>query len=358
MSVTALAEKLPAAARRGEYRGAETAAVYSDSRKEFAALLSDCAIYDLGWRAKISLSGKDRVRWLNGMITNNVRDLVTGHGLYAFLLNPQGRILGDMYAYNRGETLLLDTDQSQADKLAELLKRYIIMDKVELANVSDHLTAIGVSGPQSRELLRRAGFDLPELAPLQLADTIWQGILLTLVHGVSAGPGADHRESYEIWVAPENANSVWQALMEAHARPVGSEALELYRIASGIPSYGQDIRERDLPQETEQTRALHFAKGCYIGQEIVERIRSRGNVHRKFTGFVIDGPPPPPGTKLQLEGKDIGEITSVASLPTTNGERVVALGYIRREAAAPGNVLQAGEGRATVAELPFQNIFD
>ena len=138
---------------------------------------------------------------------------------------------------------------------------------------------------------------------------------------------------------------------------MGSEALELYRIAAGIPRYSQDIRDRDLPQETEQIRALHFTKGCYIGQEIVERIRSRGNVHRKFTGFVIDGPLPSPGTKLQLDGKDIGEVTSVASLPTASGDRVVALGYIRREAAIPGKVLQAGEGRAMVAELPFQNIF-
>ena len=357
MSVTALAEKLPAAARRGEYRGAETAAAYSDPRSEFAALLSGCAIYDLGWRAKISLAGKDRIRWLNGMITNNIRDLASGHGLYAFLLNPQGRILGDMYAYNRGETLLLDTDQSQAAKLAELLKRYIIMDKVELANVSEQLTAIGITGPQSPELLRHAGFELPELAPLQLADTVWQGIALTLVRGVPTGPAAPQAESYEIWLAPENANSVWQALIAARATPVGSEALELYRIAAGIPRYGQDIRERDLPQETEQIRALHFTKGCYIGQEIVERIRSRGNVHRKFTGFVIDGPLPSPGTKLQLDGKDIGEVTSVASLPTASGDRVVALGYIRREAAIPGKVLQAGEGRAMVAELPFQNIF-
>jgi folate-binding protein YgfZ len=357
MSVTALAEKLPAA-RRGEYRGAETAAAYSDPRSEFAALLSGCAIYDLGWRAKILLSGKDRTRWLNGMITNNIRDLAAGHGLYAFLLNPQGRILGDMYAYNRGETLQLDTDQSQAAKLAELLKRYIIMDKVELANITDQLTAIGVTGPQSREVLCRAGFGLPELAPLQLADIVWQGIPLTLLRGVPAGPATGACESYEIWLAPENANAIWQALMQACATPVGSEALELYRIASGIPVYGQDIRERDLPQETEQIRALHFAKGCYIGQEIVERIRSRGSVHRKFTGFLINGPPPPTGTKLQLDGKDIGEITSAASLPTAKEVRVVALGYIRREAAIPGKVLQAGNAQATVAELPFTNILD
>ena len=352
MSVTALAEKIPA--HRGEYRGAETVTAYSDVPTEFSALRSACGIYDLGWRAKISLSGKDRVRWLNGMITNNVRDLAVGNGLYAFVLNPQGHILGDLYAYNLGESILLDTDQSQAAKLAELLKRYIIMDKVELTNISDKLTAIGIAGPKSADTLHHAGFEFPELAPLTIAEITWRDSEVSVVRRESARLGNAQNDSYEIWLAPEHVNSVWQALLEAGATPVGSEAFELYRIAMGIPRYGQDIRERDLPQETEQTHALHFQKGCYIGQEIVERIRARGAVHRKFTGFLIDGPLPAPGTKVQLEGKDLGEITSVASLPTASGARAVALGYLRREIAGPSRVFQAGEARATVSDLPFQ----
>ena len=164
--------------------------------------------------------------------------------------------------------------------------------------------------------------------------------------------------SYEIWLAPENAKQVWEALVNTGAKPVGTTALDLYRVALGIPKYGQDIRERDLPQETEQTGALHFSKGCYIGQEIVERIRSRGNVRRKFTGFLIDGPLPAAGTKIQSAGKDVGEITSSASLPGAAGERAVALGYLRREAAMPDKELQAGNARATVTQLPFEVIND
>ena len=133
--------------------------------------------------------------------------------------------------------------------------------------------------------------------------------------------------------------------------------MELLRIASGIPRYGQDIREKDLPQETGQQRALHFTKGCYIGQEIVERIRSRANVHRSFTGFEIRGPLPAPGIKMQADGKDVGEITSSASLPVAGGENAVALGYLRREAALPGKQLQIGDGTATVANLPFAEVF-
>ena len=353
MSVTVLAEKMPVAARRGEYRGAETVAAYSDARSEFAEMVSGCAIYDLGWRVKIELTGKDRVRWLNSMVTNNIRDLAAGRGVYAFVLTPQGRILGDLYAYNRGESLLVDTDQSQAPKLLEIFRRYIIMDKVELSNLSDKLTAIGVTGPKSPEVLRRAGFEVPQLETLQLTEFTWKGINLMVVRAES-----ERRESYEIWLAPENIDQLWAALIKANATPVGSEALELYRIATGVPSYGRDIHDRDLPLETEQMRALSFTKGCYIGQEIVERIRSRGSVHRAFTGFLIEGSLPAPGTKLEVDGKEVGEITSAASLPLGNGERTVALGYIRKEVAASGKVLEAGQARARVTELPFAEILE
>jgi aminomethyltransferase len=147
------------------------------------------------------------------------------------------------------------------------------------------------------------------------------------------------------------------ALTKSGAKPVGTAAIELLRIAAGIPRYGQDIRERDLPQETEQARALHFSKGCYVGQEIVERIRSRGNVHRKFTGFEVQGPSPALGTKLEADGRTIGEITSIASLPTATGEHSVALGYIRRELATPGKPIEVGSTRLLIAPLPFAEVF-
>jgi aminomethyltransferase len=136
---------------------------------------------------------------------------------------------------------------------------------------------------------------------------------------------------------------------------VNDAAIELLRVAAGMPRFGQDIRDRDLPQETEQSRALNFAKGCYIGQEIVERIRSRGNVHRKFTGFLVEGSLPLPGATIEIEGKAVGEITTVASLPLSDGERRVALGYLRREFATPGNKILIGEASAVVASLPFTN---
>jgi folate-binding protein YgfZ len=329
----------------------QSRADFGDLRAEFQAFFSAAGVYDLSSRAKISIAGKDRVRWLNGMITNNVRDLAAGHGVYAFLLNPQGHILGDLYAYNQGESLLIDTDQSHVEKILTVFRKYIIMDKVELTDVSDKPSAIGVVGPGARKSLRAAGLDVPELEPLQFVDFSWQEIGITIIRGDNR-----HVESFELWLKPEHAEHLNDSLTKSGARPVGTVAMELLRIASGIPRYGVDIRERDLPQETEQERALNFTKGCYIGQEIVERIRSRGAVHRKFTGFEVQGKLPAAGSKIQADGKDAGEITSAASLPFASGERRVALGYVRREAATPGQLLAADGSRVSVAHLPFAEI--
>jgi folate-binding protein YgfZ len=347
------------ATRVDEYRGATAAASFGDAQAEFSALRAGCGVYDLGFRAKISLTGGDRVRWLNGMVTNNIRDLETGRGLYAFLLNPQGRILGDLFAYNRGESIVVDTDLSQIEKILATFDHYIIMDDVEVKNLSDELTALGVSGPKARQILQAAGIEIPETQPLQIFEAKCNCqcdcLDCTVVRGEDA-PHESYGPSYELWVAPGLVKQLWDALLAAGATPVGSEALEMQRILSGIPRYGVDIRERDLPQETEQARALNFNKGCYVGQEIVERIRSRGNVHRKFTGFVLEEAAPiASGSKISMGEKEVGEITSVASL--CNGhERRVALGYIRREAGVPGKEVEIGTAKALVSNLPFHEI--
>jgi folate-binding protein YgfZ len=163
--------------------------------------------------------------------------------------------------------------------------------------------------------------------------------------------GEEAAESWQVWIAPEHANELWNALVKAGARPVGTTALNLFRISRGVPQFGVDIRDRDLPQETGQTRALNFTKGCYLGQEIVERIRSRGAVHRQFTAFAVEGELPEPSTKILADEKDVGEITSSAVLPLLNGDRSIALGYLRREAVA--KELRAGTATLNAASLPI-----
>ena len=330
-----------------------TASDFGDVRAELQTLLSGCGLYDLSVRAKIAVAGSDRVRWLNGMATNNVRDLSPGHGVYAFLLNAQGRIQADLYVFQRGDSLLVDAERGQREKVLQLFDRYIIADDVEIADVSDKLTALGLSGPRSRNILERAGITVPDLASLELCspkcDCACSCLQCTLLRGDDpAGT------SYQIWLAPDKVKSTSDALVRAGATPVGADALELRRISLGIPKFGVDIRERDLPQETGQIRALNFTKGCYLGQEIVERIRSRGAVHRQFTAFSVEGTLPEPGAKIlagERDDKEVGEITSRAILPLPGGDRAVALGYLRREAAEKD--LRAGTAKLKPASLPL-----
>ncbi len=332
-----------------EHSAATAAPDFGDPRAEFQALLSGCALYDLSWRAKIAVTGSDRVRWLNGMVTNNVRDLATGHGVYAFMLNAQGHIQADLYVFQRGDSLLVDAEGGLRHKILQLFDRYIIADDVEIADISDKLSALGLTGPESRGVLERAGIAVPDLAPLQFCpprcDCACGCLQCTVVRGDdSAGT------SYEIWLAPDQHKSTWEALVAAGGIAVGSSALELRRIHFGIPRFGVDIRERDLPQETGQMRALSFTKGCYLGQEIVERIRSRGAVHRQFTAFAVEGTLPEPGAKILAAEKEVGEITGGAILPLPGGDRIVALGYLRREAA--GKDLRVGTAKLKPAALP------
>ena len=350
MAVTTFQEKLASAGARLEnYRGAETAASFGNSAAEFRALLEGCGLFDMSWQAKLVLTGEDRVRWLNGMVTNNVRDLAVGHGVYNFVLTAQGRIVGDLVAYNRGDFVLITTDRAQSAAIAEIFDRYIIMDEVEVADISDKLTAVGLAGPRAAQVLQAAGIDVSQLDPGQVTDLVWHDVGISVAHNTH--PNFD---AYEIWFAAEQADRVWDELIAAGATPVGSEALEWYRIARGVPLFGRDFGQRDLPQETEQKHALNFTKGCYIGQEIVERIRARAILHRTFTGFLVEGEPPQPGTKVQSDGKNIGEFTSAARVPFPSGERTVALGYLRREFEATGTAVQIGEQKATVQSIPFQ----
>jgi aminomethyltransferase len=150
---------------------------------------------------------------------------------------------------------------------------------------------------------------------------------------------------------------VWKARLVTGAQPVHEPALEAFRIAGGIPRFGQDIRARDLPQETGQERALNFNKGCYIGQEIVERIRARGAIHRTLAGFEIAGSVPAPGSKVQQDGRDVGEITSIVRLPFEGGERLVGMGYLRKEFMA-SDKLKSGDASVRFAKLPFTELIE
>jgi len=351
MTQTPLTDRLVAAgAEMGEYCGAQTACSFGDAKAEYRALLAGCGVYDLGWRAKIVLTGSDRLRWANGMVTNNVRDLPEGYGNYSFMLNAQGRIQADLYVYNMGDHLMVDTELWQAPKILELFDKFIIMDDVEVADVSEKLTSIAVQGPESLKVLPSLGLTIAdEVEPFKVAQMVWNGIGLSVTRMESK-----IALTFEIWLASENVPKLWEAIVAAGAKPIGTDALEMFRVAAGVPRYGVDITDKYIPQETEQFHALHFSKGCYLGQEIVERVRSRGAVNRHFTGYRVDGPPPKNGSEAQVDGKKVGEITSALSVPTPDGEKTLAMGYVRKEMGAPGTKVQVDGAEAEVAEPPFR----
>jgi folate-binding protein YgfZ len=321
----------------------------SSSATQLAALLRGAGLshLDMGW---IRVTGEDRVRWLNGMVTNSIQDLRPGQGTYNFLLSVQGRIQGDATIFANETDLLMETASTQVAGLITLLDRFIIMDDVELADISSTRSGLQIAGPKAAALLHQIGLPTDNLDPLATRATPWNNGELTVIHAY--GPLAPR---YELWADQTTITKLTGALETAGAILCEDQSLEWLRILEGTPLLGTDIRDRELPQETGQTRALHFAKGCYLGQEIVERIRSRGNVHRTFSGFRLEGDLPTAGAPLEADGKQIGELTSVAVIPLPDQTHPIhlGLGYIRREALDRGLPINYSGGIARPILLPF-----
>ena len=338
---TALAGLLGSAATPHEltvYRGVLTPRELDEPAAELAALATGAAAHDLGWLRRVAVRGEDRFRWLSGMVTNMVNDLAPHTGAWNLVLNAQGRIQGDLTVWREHDQLEIDIAADQYERLLAHLDQFIIMDDVELVPLSGE-AACGLTGPAADEVLARVG--LPVLSEAMTSTRVeWNGMDLHLAR--EYGAAVPH---YVIRVPEAQLGKLWMYLRTAGAIPVGSAAVEAFRIAEGIPAYGIDIVERDLAQETSQMRALHFSKGCYLGQEIVERIRSRGNVHRHLRQLELEGPLPVPGTELRLDdGTAAGHTTSAAELPLISGTRIFALAMIRGEAETRTETLHYATG--------------
>jgi aminomethyltransferase len=337
-----------------------------------AALLRGAAVAPLDSTGWLRVSGPDRVRWLNGMVTNHIQQLTPGAGCYNFALNAQGQIQADLTAFLLEDSILIETGRDQIEKLLDHLNRFIIMDDVELADITAERRGRLIAGPDAGRLLAAIGLSCDPTEPLQLTHLTWRAATVDLIHAYS--PLVPR---FELWTGSATIAALTADLFAAGAVAVSPVALDHLRILEGTPRFGTDIRNsdaaRNLPQETGQTRALHFTKGCYLGQEIVERIHSRGGVHRAFSGFVLTGPLPAPGTQLEAEGKPVAELTSVGSIhlpesaaatesgsePTraTPGPLQLALGIIRSEvlanAQARNLTLTYPGGAATPIALPY-----
>lgn len=334
------------------YRGVRTVQVFAGTARELTALTRQAGVFDLGYRAFVKITGEDRIRWLNGMVTNTIVGLEEGQGNYSFLLNAQGRILGDCTVYRFSDHLLLETDRSQVAALIAHLDHFIIMDDVELQLLDASVTAIGIAGPSAAEVLLQLGL----AKPLESSSipSIWEGYEVSV-----SFPRSLITPRFEIRLPSEAAAAFWTALVGAGAEPCGSAAVEALRILEGTPLYGVDITDRYLPQETAQNYALNFSKGCYLGQEIVERIRSRATVHRTFRQFSLGASPVKieAGQTLAIEAEGaqqnpVGQLSSIAEYDLPGMTGTLALGFIRVEALERKLPLFCAGTPVTVLDVP------
>jgi folate-binding protein YgfZ len=337
----------------GELGGTPTALHYGDAAAEYQSLRHHVGLLDLSHRSRLSIAGADRARFLNGQVTNNIKDLKLGAGCYAALTNNKGKMQADLNIHAFAEELLLDFEPGLTAKVTERLEKFIIADDVQVVDVAPLYGLLSIQVPQAPAAIERLGLfpNLPD-KPFQSAHhrDAALGDLYLVNHPRLNSAGYDLFAPAE--ALPTIARSALAAVQAGGGCVCGSDALETLRIETGIPRYGADMDETNLPQEAGiEARAVSSTKGCYIGQEVINRIRSFGQVTRALRCLQL--PPGAPthltrGEKLHHEGKDVGYVTSSTHSPVLG--TTIALGYVRKECNALGTVLklQMGNNQADV----------
>ena len=340
---------------------AEAVANYGDPVAEHRVCRESAAVMDLSFRSRVCLMGADRVRLLHGQVTNDVVKLKTGEGCYAAFVSNKGKIEADVNIYALASELLLDLEPGLTPMLTQRLEHYIVADDVQIVDVAPHYGLLSVQGPQAAVVMAQLGLEvaLPS-APLTFAHQAdpTLGDLYFVAHARTGFTG------FDCFIPTDALGMVFDKLVlaakQVGGRAAGFEALELARFEAGIPRFGVDMDGTNLPPETGQDgRAISYSKGCYIGQEVIARIRTYGQVAKALRGLRLSdemGILPVKGDRLFRDGKDVGFVTSANRSPAFGG--VLAMGYVRREANAVGTELTVrtaiAESRARVIELPFR----
>ncbi len=347
-------------ARFAEVNGVQVVAHYGDTLAEHAALITSAGVIDLSCRGRLCLTGGDRQRFLNGQVTNNLKDLKPGHGCYAALVTAKGRMQSDLNIYCLGEELLLDFEPGLSAGIAERFEKFIIADDVQIVDVTSHYGLLTVQGPKAAAVLDKLalGLMLPD-QPLHFSKVsdATLGDIYCMKHSRGAATGFDLFVPTAALAAV--SDKLIAAARELGGRACGWQALEMIRIEAGIPRFGSDMDETNLPPEAGiEARAISYSKGCYIGQEVIARIRTYGQVAKSLRGLVLPddlGELPARGEKLFHEGKEVGFVTSALASPTF--KKNIALAYVRREHNEAGTVLHLKRGDrefpAKVVSLPF-----
>jgi folate-binding protein YgfZ len=328
---------------------------WGEAREEQRFANQSVALIDKNYRAYFGLIGPDRVRYLNAILTNNVKDLTDGEGTISLLLNAQGRILAEIEtfagAFAEADELFCVSYRMIRERLAEVIEKYIIMDDVALTDETEKFGTLALEGPAAAEVVRGlTGIALGELPELGWREIRVEAIPCRVVKRSPAGiSGA------EFVAARGELESLWNILLEASRKhgggPMGYKALSAQRLVQSTPWFGYDFGEKQIPHEAGlELSHISYTKGCYTGQEIVERVRSRGQVNRRRAELLFSGNGvPDSGAELTVDGKAIGFVTRAAQ--SWFPPAVLGMGYISKENRALGTKLNWSGGTVTVVEF-------
>jgi len=307
-----------------EYRGVVLPAYFAQPTQEYQVARRTAALFDRSDRAILILTGKDRSDWLHNLVTNEVKRLAAGSGCYAFAVDVRGRTQFDVNILALPDDLWLDLDAAAYEAARAHLERYLISEDVQLVDARRRFARLGCVGPRAREIAAQLGvvdFDaLPALAHRALAE----GAARVVRHDFAGLPG------FELIAPREQAAAWWsRAVRELGVQPAGQRTLDVLRIEAGIPWLGRDIDDKVIPPETGQVeRGISYRKGCYLGQEVIERMRAHGSVARRLARLsTADGSGLELPAMLRKEGQEAGRITSLVRHPRE--PRWIGLGYVR-----------------------------
>ena len=328
-------------------------ASFGDQLFEYAAVREKGAgLIDLSPRARFQLSGSEAEQFLNGLITNDVKTLPENQWMAAAFPNVQGRLIASVRVGRLKDKFVIDTEPLTGEKVFQTIQRFTLAGDFHLTDLTDQTVLLSVQGKQAVEVVHGVLGEFAAKIPNGgLGQHEWQQQELIIWH---AGHTAD--DGFDLVARIDHAQALWEALVIKGARPVGYDAFEILRIEAGVPRYGVDVDESIVvPEALEE--AVSYTKGCYIGQEIIARIKYRGHVAKKLVGIVFDGPVKlDTDAKLKsLDDKEIGRITSITFSPHLG--RTIALGYVKYDSASPGIEVKvsstAGDTPARVAKLPL-----
>ena len=326
---------------------------FSDPAEEYRFARETVGVIDKNYRAWFDFTGPDRTRYLHAVLTNNIRDLQTGESTVSVLLNSQGHILAELETYVFADRIRVATYAMIREQTAATLEKFIIMDDATLTDVTGQIGAIALEGPRTPEVLAALGAPaIDALAELSFVEAEVGGVRCEIVKRSPGGVSGA-----EFVALTEDLPRLWSVLIEAARKvgggPVGYDALNALRLEEGIPWFGYDFDASVIPHEAGlEFSHISYTKGCYTGQEIVERVRSRGHVNRKRVGVAFSGGEvPAPKTKLFANGAEVGYVTR-AGYSYALG-RPIGMAYIRAEHNAVGSRLTYTGGEAEVIALPL-----